>query len=255
MAAERGRTLPLSLPRRVICDLMDASRGVPFIPIERRLMLGAVAEAREAAQPRPGWCSLFVKAFAAVAARQPELRRAFFRLPTPHLYEHPENLAMVAVERDLGEESAVFFAQIRTPEKQSLEDLEVHLKRYKEAPIESIASYRRTLRIASLPGPLRKVAWWHAYHTSGRRRAKYMGTFGISAVASHGCSLLFLRSPLTTTLNYGPLQADGSLTVRMNFDHRVLDGGTAARALEDVERVLCSDILSELRYLRSVAAA
>lgn len=255
MASIQGKKLPLSLPRRVICDLMDMSRPVPFIPIERRIDVAAVAEARAAAQPRPSWCALFTKAFGIVAARRPELRRSYFSFPTPHLYEHPESLGMVAVERPIGDEQAVLFGQIRTPEKQPLDDLQAHLTRYKDAPLESIASYRRTLRIASLPRLIRRLAWWHACHTSGARRAKYLGTFGVSVVAGHGAALLFLRSPLTTTLNYSPMEADGRMSVRMNFDHRVLDGGDAARALEDLERVLGTDILSELRYLRSVAAA
>jgi hypothetical protein len=250
----QGRKLPLSLPRRVICDLMDFSWPVPFIPVERRMTLATVSAARDLAQPRPGWCALFVKAFACVAARRPELRRAYFPYPFPHLYEHPESLGMVSVERMVGTEQAVLFGQIRGPERHSLDELEAHIHRYKEAPLESIGAYRRTLRIAALPRLLRRIAWLHAYHSSGPRRAKYLGTFGVSAVGAHGASLLFLRSPLTTTLNYGPLDTDGTMAVRMNFDHRVLDGAEAARALEDLERVLCTEILVELRYLQSAAA-
>lgn len=255
MASIQGRKLPLSLPRRVICDLMDFSSPVPFIPIERRMKVAAVAEARAAAQPRPSWCAVFTKAFGIVAARRPELRRSYFSFPTPHLYEHPESLGMVAIERPVGDEQAVLFGQIRGPERHPLDELEAHLQRYKDAPLESIAAYRRTLRIASLPRLIRRLAWWHACHTSGARRAKYLGTFGVSVVAGQGASLLFLRSPLTTTLNYSPLETNGTMDVRLNFDHRVLDGGDAARALEELERVLCTDIVSELRYLRSLAAA
>jgi hypothetical protein len=255
MAEPSGRNLPLSLPRRVICDLMDFSRPVPFIAIERRMRLAAVAEARQAAQPRPGWCAILMKAFAAVAARRAELRRAYFPYPWPHLYEHPQNIATVAVERPLGEEQTVFFGQVRTPERQPLEEIESHLHRYKEQPLESIGCYRRTLRVAALPRVLRRLMWWHAYHSSGRRRAKYLGTFGVSLVGGLGGSLLFLRSPLTATITGGVLDADGSMEVRLNFDHRVLDGGDAARALVETEHVLRGEILAELRYLRTAAAA
>jgi hypothetical protein len=255
MSQPRGRTLPLSLPRRLICDLLECARPVPFIPVERRMNLGAVARAREAAHPRPGWCALFLKAFATVAASRPELRRAYFPYPWPHLYEHPCNIATVAIEREVGDEQAVLFGQIRTPERQPLYEIESHLRRYKDQPLESIATYRRILRIAAWPRLLRRLAWWHAYHSSGARRARHMGTFGISVVAGLGGSLLFLRSPLTTTLNYGALDADGTMTVRMNFDHRVLDGGNAARALDEVEHVLNCEVLSELRYLHSLEAA
>ena len=196
MAAIHGRNMPLSLPRRMICDLMDFSWPVPFIPLERRMSLGALAAAREVAQPRPGWCALFVKAFGCVAARRPELRRAYFSFPIPHLYEHPDSLAMVAVERTVGDESAILFGQIHGPQRHPLDELEGHLYRYKEAPLQSIASFRRALRLASLPRFIRRLACWHAYHTSGPRRARYLGTFGVSAVGGLGASLLFLRSPL-----------------------------------------------------------
>ena len=43
------------------------------------------------------------------------------------------------------------------------------------------------------------------------------------------------------------MDADGSLAVRLNFDHRVFDGGVAARALSRLERVLNSAMLAELK--------
>ena len=38
--------------------------------------------------PRPSWCAIFTKAYAVVAARYPELRRAYLKFPFPRLYEH-----------------------------------------------------------------------------------------------------------------------------------------------------------------------
>jgi pyruvate/2-oxoglutarate dehydrogenase complex dihydrolipoamide acyltransferase (E2) component len=60
---------------------------------------------------------------------------------------------------------------------------------------------------------------------------------------------------LTTTINYGPIEPDGSVDVRIVYDHRVLDGGTVARALDHLERILGCEILAELRYLQAVDAA
>jgi hypothetical protein len=217
------------------------------------MRLGTVAEARQAAQPRPGWCAVFVKAYAIVAAQRSELRRAYFAYPWPHLYEHPISVASVAVERPLGKEDAVFFGHIRTPERQRLTAIDAHLRNFKEQPIETIALFRRILRLSALPRPLRRALWWYGMNSSGPRRVKYMGTFGISVVAGLGGSILQLISPLTTTLTYGVLRADGSLDVRLNFDHRVLDAGTAARALDDLERALNGEILAELRSLTSAS--
>jgi hypothetical protein len=43
------------------------------------------------------------------------------------------------------------------------------------------------------------------------------------------------------------LSADGSLAVRLHFDHRVLDGAPVARALAELEDVLRTEIVAELR--------
>ena len=65
-----GRNVPLSLPRRFICDLVHFAHKVPTVPVERRMELAAVVAARQAARPRPSWCALFTKAYAFVAAAE-----------------------------------------------------------------------------------------------------------------------------------------------------------------------------------------
>ena len=47
--------------------------------------------------------------------------------------------------------------------------------------------------------------------------------------------------------------SDGKLSII--YDHRVMDGATVARALQDLERVMQCEIVAELRYLRAVEAA
>jgi hypothetical protein len=250
-----GVRLPLSLPRRFMCDLMHFSRKVPLISIERRMQLADVAAARALAVPRPSWCSLFVKSVAFVAASQPVLRRSYQSWPWPHLYEHGESIASIAVERVYRDEEGVFIAQIRGPETKGIQDIDAFLKKCKDLPVEKIGTFRRILRTSRLPVLIRRLVWYYGIHASGYRRAREMGTFGVSSVAGLGADLLYLRSPLSTTLNYGEVGPDGVVTVRMLFDHRVLDGATAARALHSVERVLRCEILSELRYFETLDAA
>lgn len=250
-----GSRLPLSTPRRLIVDLMHVSRQVPSVPMERRLHLAPLVAARQAAEPRPSWCALFLKAYALVAARQPELRRAYIPFPRAHLYEHPVNIAAVAVERQVEGEAAVLFAHLRAPEEQSIRDLEAHLRRCKEDPLDSIGLFRRVLFVSRLPWPIRRLAWWLGLNLSGYRRARTLGTFGVSVTAGQGAGALHLISPLTTTLHYGVFEADGTLPVRLTFDHRVLDGATVARALSDLERVLLGEILHEVRGLTAREAA
>jgi hypothetical protein len=250
-----GRNLPLSLPRRFICDLVHFAHRVPTVPVERRMDLSAVAAARQVARPRPSWCALFTKAYAFVAATRPELRRAYLSFPTPRLYEHPVSVASVAVERRLGDEDAVFFAHLAGPDKLGLRELDEKLRQFKEEPLERFGSFRRVLLLSRLPLPLRRLAWWFGLNCWGRKRAHYLGTYGVSVYSGLGAASLHPLSPLTTTLNYGVIAADGTVDVRIIYDHRVLDGATVARALHDLERALTGEILNELRYLRAVDAA
>jgi pyruvate/2-oxoglutarate dehydrogenase complex dihydrolipoamide acyltransferase (E2) component len=52
---------------------------------------------------------------------------------------------------------------------------------------------------------------------------------------------------LTTTLNYGVIEPDGTVCVRIIYDHRVFDGAVVARALVRLEEVLNGPLLDELR--------
>ena len=73
-----------------------------------------------------------------------------------------------------------------------------------------------------------------------------MGTFGVSVYSGLGAESLHPISPLTTTLNYGTVEKDGAVTVRVVYDHRVVDGATVARALACLEEVLNQEIVAEL---------
>jgi hypothetical protein len=247
MPQEYGRRLPLSPARRFITDLASFAMRVPLCTLERTMRLGMLVEARREVQRAPGWCSLFTKAYAIVAARRPELRQAYIPWPWPHLYEHTLNIASVAIERRIGMENAVLFAHIRAPENQSLSRIEAYLRRCKEAPIESIALFRRALKMGRWPWPARWLLWWYAMNLSGFRRSRYLGTFGVSAVAHLGACSVHLLTPVATALNYGPLERDGSLLVRLTYDHRILDGCDAARTLAEVEEALCGELLEEVR--------
>jgi hypothetical protein len=255
MDERRGRSLPLSLPRRLVGDLLHFARKVPSIPVQRRINVAALREARAQASGRPSWCTIFLKGYALVAAQMPELRRAYLGWPWPRLYEHPVNIASVAIAREYQGEPAVLFGHFRSPERQSLAELETHLRHFKNAPVWSIGLYRQALRVSRLPRPLRRLLWWVGLNSSGPKRAKRMGTMGLSTYSGLGAESLHPMSPLTTTLNYGVIGADGDVDVRLIYDHRVLDGSTVATALAELDKVLSGEVLAELRNLGQTRAA
>jgi hypothetical protein len=217
--------------------------------------LAAVRSARQVAQPRPSWAAIFTKAYGFVSAARPELRRAYLPYPWPHLYEHPLTIASVAVERRYKEEEGVFFGHLRGPENCGLVEIDRLLRHFKEKDVQDIGSFRNALRVSRLPLPIRRLAWWIGLNWWGRKRAHYFGTFGLSVYSGLGAASLHPLSPVTTVLNYDVIDENGGVDVRLVYDHRVLDGGNVARALEHLERVLNNEIVMELRYLRDLEAA
>jgi hypothetical protein len=247
MPQSAGFNLPLSLPRRFLGDLLHFAKQIPSIPVQRRLNVRRLVEARAVAYPRPSWCALFTKAYAIVNQSTPQLRRCYLSFPTPHLYQHPTSVASIAIGRPFGDEEAIFFAHLADVETRKPAAIDDKLRQYKTAALDSIGTFRRTLRVTRLPRPLRRLLWWAALNVSGRQRARIAGTFGVSVYGGLGASSLHPLSVLTTTLNYGFIEPNGDVDVRLVYDHRVLDGATVARALVDLESVLNHEILAELR--------
>jgi hypothetical protein len=242
-----GRWVGLSLPRRFVCDLLHFARKVPSIPMQRRMQLGELLAARRTVTPRVSWCAMFVKAYSIVCAERPELRRAYMPFVLPHLYEHPEVVASFSLERDYRGEDGVFFTQVRQPQRLSLWELDAIVRSHKTAPIESVPSFRRAMLLSRFPRPLRRLVWRLGLFADGAHRANFFGTFGISVVASLGAAGLHILSPLTTTINYGAFEDDGAIDVRLTYDHRVMDGANAARAIAALEAALLGPVLAELR--------
>jgi hypothetical protein len=244
-----GRSISLSLPRRLVCDLVHFAHQVPTVPVQRVINVGSLEAVRSQLHLRPSWVAIFTKAYARVAVEYPELRRTYLSVPWSRLYEHSENIASIAVERVYEGENGVFFAHFHSPELLDLLTFEKQLRRFKEDPIEKIPDFRTCLIMSRLPKPLRRFAWWYVTHARGYRKATWLGTFGVSVYSSLGVESLHPLTPLTTTLNYGVIQENGEVAVRVIYDHRVMDGATVARALGRLDQVLKQDIHAELRGL------
>jgi hypothetical protein len=247
------RSLGLSVSRRFVVDLLWAARKIEAVTFERCMNLAPLVTARKENTARPGWCAIFTKAYALVCARRPELSRVYLSFPWPRLHEPAGNIAAIAIERRLDGENAVLIAHQREPEHRSLAEIESWLRHCRQAPPEQIGSFRRILQVTRLPRPVRRLAWFVGLNW-GRQRERCLGTFGISVTAGLGATAIGVRAPITTILHYGVFEPDGSIDVRLTFDHRVLDGGTVARALRDLEDTLLGEILAELRKDNSLAA-
>jgi len=164
------------------------------------------------------------------------------------LYEYPVSIANIVIERDYEGEPSVFSILIKDPAARSLPQLGRKLERALTAPINDIKEIRRALRIAVLPRPLRRLLWWVGLNI-GTQRSNFFGTFALSVYSALGAESLHPLAPLTTVLNYGVIDSDGDVNVRIIYDHRVMDGATVARVLARLEQILNTSILDEIGSL------
>jgi hypothetical protein len=249
----KGRRLPLSPARRMVLEILHHGRKVPSLPLAQTMHLPALVTARRAARPRPSWLAIFLRAYSLLAEKHAVLRRAYVPYPWPHLYEHPHSQAAVLVERQWQGEDVVLGAKIHTPERQSLADIDGHLQTFSEAPVLSISCFRQMLRFGRLPWLILRFSFWHSLYLSGYTRAKRFGTFVISSLGNFGVEQYHPLSPLTTYVTFGPVRTNGDVKVKIIYDHRVMDGRTVARCLNDLEGILNRDIVAELEGRRSAA--
>jgi hypothetical protein len=249
----RGRAIPLSAPRRLVGDLMWLSIGVPRVTVQRRMNLPRLAGARKALHDRPSWTAIFLKAYGVLAQEVPELRRAFVKLPWPQLYEYPESVAAVAHEREVGGEKAVLLSRIKAPARRSISELTTFIREAQSKPIPEIRDFSRALRMAKVPVPIRRLLMWLGLNL-GRQRALYFGTFHLSVYSGLGAESFNPLSPLTTLLNYGSIDEQGLVDVRIIYDHRVMDGATVARALVRLEQILNGPVAEEVQSLARISA-
>ncbi len=233
--------------RAFIADLLHFARTVPSVPVSRVMDLGPIAKTRSMRRLRPSWSVIFMKAFARVASRRSALRRCWLTVPRTRLYEHPVSIGSMALERSHEGEPAIFVGLFRAPESQSLMELQEALDWYKNTPLEEIGLYRRAIRTSKLPQLIRRFLWWSSLRINGAIRARRLGTFGVSSYGALGAESLHPISPLTVTLTYGPIGEDGQVTVKLIYDHRVLDGAEVARRLAEIEAELNGPIRDELR--------
>jgi hypothetical protein len=241
----RGTVRKISMPRRLVADLMHASMRVPFVSLARPLDVRQLLAARSLAPQPPGWAAIFVKAFALVARDQPVLRTLYAKWPWPSLYELPRSIAMVAIARVEDGQDCVLPEKVAAADEMPLREVDAQIRHAKEAPIEQVPAFRKMLRVTRLPLPLRRLMWLMGVNL-GRQRADWFGSFGVTSVAAYGPGELHALSPGPFILSYGVVEGDQTIDVVIRWDHRITDAALMARALIRLEQVLNTEIAAEL---------
>lgn len=250
----RGKVIPMHLGRRLVNEYMHHARKVPSLPLARLTRIPALVAARQHASPAPSWTAIFMRAYGMVSLEVPDLRRAWITFPYARIYEHPTSECAVLIEREVDGEPVVLGTKVRSPEAMALCEIDDHLKRCREAPVREVSSFRQLLRLGRLPLLLRRWFLWRVLWVSGFRRANRIGTFVISSLGNYGVEQMHPLTALTTYFTFGPIAADGSVTLKVIYDHRVMDGRTVAKVLVRLEEVLNGALLEEVRNLGRKAA-
>jgi hypothetical protein len=241
----RGTVRKISIPRRLIADLMHASSRVPFVSLRRSLNIRELLDARALAAQPPGWAAIFVKAFSLVAKEQPTLRTLYVRWPRPSFYELPRSVAMIAVARVEHGQDCVLPQKLTAPDTLSLAEVDAQIRHAKDAPVDEVPAFRKLLRVTGLPLPLRRLFWWVGLNF-GRQRANWFGNFGVTSVAAYGAGELQALSPGPYILSYGVVEAQ-TVGVVIRWDHRIADAALIAKVMTRLEQVLNTEIAAELR--------
>jgi len=245
----RGTVRKISMPRRLVADLMHASIRVPFVSLTRTLNVRQLLEARALAAQPPGWAAIFVKAFSLVAKDEPVLRTLYAKWPWPSFYELPRSVAMIAIARVEDGQDCVLPQKVTAADTLPLTEIDAQIRHAKDAPIDQVPAFRKILLATRLPLPLRRLIWLIGLNF-GRQRANYFGSFGVTSVAAYGAGELHALSPGPFILSYGVVEQDLTIDVVIRWDHRITDAALVAKALTRLEQVLNTEISAELRSHR-----
>jgi hypothetical protein len=242
-------TAPLPAGRGCVNDIATLALGIPLFPVDRSMRLDGVAAARAAAPGRIGWAAIFLKAYALVARETPALRSWLAGRLVPRLATSSESAAVLAVNRVDEGHDRLFFARIARPDATPLPALQGAIDGFATGPTAEV--FGRQLQLESVPGMLRRTILRCNMRSSSPKRVSRIGTFSLSTLAGCGATNRFHPTLCTTSLSYGPLDAESRCLVTVIADHRVLDGVTVARALARLEDVLAREIADELTALRA----
>ncbi len=202
----RGTPKTISLPRRLICDLMRASMDVPFVSLSRPSISApcwrpAPERWRPPAGPR---CSSRPLPWSPGTSRScaPSTPNGLGRCST----SCPIAWRSVAIARVEDGEECVMPQRIAAPEAMALAAVDAEIRRAKTAPIEDVPMFRKIMRATRLPLPLRRLCWAVGLNF-GRQRGNWFGSFAVSSVAAYGGGELHPITPGPFIVSYGVVEA------------------------------------------------
>ncbi len=191
--------------------------------------------------------AVLLKAIAIAQRSHPDSRA--FQFPWGRVATFDEIVAGFTVEREVGDQPAVFFGTIDSPDEKSLDKIMQELKDYSSQSINKHPQLHRESQFSQMPWLLRQSIFRLAMYVPRFRLWSFPGTFGLSSLGKYGATVVTGPCVCTSTFGVGALEdravatTDGivvrpMLSLSLLYDQRCMDGGQAARFISDVKELL-----------------
>lgn len=211
----------------------------------------SVRERYKAAGHKVTITALLIKAIAIAQHKHPTTRTQM--LPNGRLVQFNNIEAQFTVERFVNDQPGLFFGRIRKPDQRPVIEITEELRVYGTEPIEDVPQLAIEHKFSQYPHWLRQLIIYFGTRIPAMR-LRYMGaTFGLSSLGKYGARNLISPSVITSMFCIGevekrPMVVGDEIEIRpqlsivLNFDHRVMDGASAARFMADVIALLKGDL-------------
>ena len=244
-----GKRVKFSNGRRLVDEVIRTASKMQMGTFSRDFDLNELCALRKKVRPKISWNVLYMKAYAIIARRTPELRQCYVGFPWPYAYEHKFNVCLLTMSREYKGEERLLFARFGRPEKQSLLELQTRLDMLKKTPVEEIKQFRHQIQFAKAPALLRRMAWWLMLNVFPQKRMSHFGTFGMTLSCYKDSYANQLLGPNTTILGVDVLPKKGISRFLLTFDHQIMDGVPVIKIIDELYKVLNTQIAQELRSL------
>ncbi|MEO3978982.1 2-oxo acid dehydrogenase subunit E2 [Streptomyces sp. CAU 1734] len=188
-----------------------------------------------------------------VLHRYPEANAALvpgrpFGLRAPRTVRFPGVTAKLALDRTVNGERTVLSALLPGLESAGLASVQERIDRYRAPGTAALPEFRGVRLLDRLPVPLGRLAFAAALRSAAGRPA-VLGTVSVSSLGHRPVDGFHSIGGTAVTLCAGqiadrPVVRDGRLAIApvmrlgLTFDHRIIDGATAADVLGDLKTTL-----------------
>ncbi|MER5641536.1 2-oxo acid dehydrogenase subunit E2 [Kitasatospora sp. NPDC002227] len=252
MTAGQVSTEPVSTRRHTLFFLEYAADQRP-VYLDTEVDMSLVTAHRARSERRYSLVSYLLLAVGEVLGRHPEANAVLApgwpsRFSTPKVTRFPSVTAKLALDRPVEGQRTVLSALLPGLEHQTLAGIQDTVDRYRGPDAADLPEFAAVRKLGKLPAPLGRLAFTAALRRPARR-AQILGTVAVSSLGHRPVDGFHSVGGTAVTINAGritdrPVARAGQVVIApvmrlgLAFDHRVVDGATAADVLGDLKKTL-----------------